>query len=402
MPDLAESVIEFVRQHDETAIWRTLRSTVAATLAFVVALWLTPNPAPLLAPLTALLVVQVTLYATLTSGLRRVNAVVAGVTVSVVFSALVGLSWWSLGLLILFAQASGYMVRAGEFVPEAAISAMLVLAVAETPLGRLVETLIGAVVGLLFNAVFIPPVWVSTAGAAIQDLAGGMRRLLLHLARELGGRTPVERAADTLYEARRLDQEVGQVDVSLTRAEDSLRLNPRVREGVLSRIVLRTGLDTLEVCIVILRTITRTITELATKRTDEPLFPPEVSAALADLLTHLAATVGSFGVLITTQVSSSAEEAETRMVSELEASRAARERVAYLLLDRVQEHPRQWQLHGSLLAEIDRILNELDVEQRSMRLAEELDSYSRAQRERFPLWEKVKRRLGPIAPRGAR
>ena len=37
------------------------------------------------------------------------------------------LTWWSLGLLIVAALAVGHLVRVDEYVPEVAISAMLVL-----------------------------------------------------------------------------------------------------------------------------------------------------------------------------------------------------------------------------------------------------------------------------------
>jgi len=67
-------------------------------------------------------------------------------------------------------------------------------------------------------------------------------------------------------------------------------------------------------------------------------------------------------------------------------SAASRDRTALLLLDRVREHPGEWQLHGALLAEVDRILDELAVEKRSERLVEELD--------RYPRMHLLKRRLG--------
>lgn len=375
---------------------QTLRSTAAATIAYVVALRLSSEPAPLTAPLTALLVVQVTLYATITTGIRRVNSVVVGVMIAIGFSALVGLTWWSLGLIILVALTVGHFVRVSEFVAEVAISAMLVLGVtrvANTAWDRVLETLIGAGVGLAFNLLFAPPVWVETAGASIEDLARRMRRLLLHIGEELGGHTPVERAAARLHEARRLDQDIAQVDAALRQAEDSLRLNPRVKEGLLYRVVLRTGLDTLEICMVVLRVLARTLTDLAKKRTDEPLFPSDVATALEDLFVHLAAAVESFAVLVTTQVSANAEEAETRLASELAKAHASRDVVAHALLERVQQHPRQWQLQGALLAEIDRILDELDMEQRSMRLMEELDRSAREQRERYPFLHKIQRWL---------
>ncbi|QPP08297.1 hypothetical protein G4Z16_19985 [Streptomyces bathyalis] len=389
MPAVLEPLAELVRRRNEPAVAQTLRSTAAAVLSYLAALWLSNAQIPLLAPLTTLLVVQVTLYATLTRGIRRVNAVVAGVLVAVGFSNLVGLSWWSLGILILASLTVGHLVRVKEFVPEVAISAMLVLGVsvtqvAATALDRVVETLIGAVVGLLFNVVFVPPVWTQSATEAIEDLASRLRRLLRRVGEELGRHTPVEDAAERLREARRLDHDIVQVDASLAQAEESLKLNPRVKEGLLSRVVLRTGLDTLEICVVVLRVTARTLTDLARNREDEPLFPPQEAAALEELFAHLAGAVKAFAVLITSDVTADADTAEARLVEELSAAREARDRVADLLLTGVQNHPRQWQLHGALLAEIDRMLDELDVEKRSVRLAEELDRYTRETVDRHP------------------
>ncbi|QXE39579.1 FUSC family protein [Streptomyces sp. GMY02] len=378
---------ELVKRRREPAVAQTLRSTAAATIAYVVALQLSSEAAPLTAPLTALLVVQVTLYSTLTTSVRRVNSVVAGVLLASAFSVLVGLSWWSLGLIILASLVVGRLVRVSEFVPEVAISAMLVLGVtrvASTAWDRVLETLIGAVVGLLFNFLFVPPVWVASAGESIEDLSRRMRRLLLRIGEGLTGTIPVERAAARLHEARRLDHDISEVDAALRQAEDSLRLNPRVREGLLHRVVLRTGLDTLEICTVILRVLARTFTDLAKERREEALFPPEVGTALEDLLESVADAVVSFAVLVTTEASESARVAEARLSEDLAEATRSREKVARLLLEGVQRHPRQWQLHGAVLTEIDRILDELDMENRSQRLMEELDHASREQRERHP------------------
>ena len=60
-----------------------------------------------------------------------------------------------------------------------------------------------------------------------------------------------------------------------------------------------------------------------------------------------------------------------------------RENVAQLLLRHVQQDPEAWQLYGSVLAEIDRMLDELALEHRSRRLMEELDRASAANAERF-------------------
>ncbi|MGP4007434.1 FUSC family protein [Streptomyces sp. 4N124] len=385
------------KQRRDPVVVQTLRSAAAATIAYVIALRLSPEQLPLTAPLTALLVVQVTLYATLTNGIRRVNSVVAGVLVAIAFSLLVGLTWWSLALLILAALAVGHLVRVDEYVPEVAISAMLVLGVTtvgDTAWARVVETLIGAVVGLGFNLLLAPPVWVDQAGESIEGLARRLRQLMLSMGEEVAGRPPVEQTAARLHEARRLDHDIVEVDAALRQAEDSLRLNPRVREGLLHRVVLRTGLDTLEICTVVLRVLARSFTDLAKERDPEPLFTPPTGAAVEQLLAEIADAVVSFAVLVTTSVSANAESAEARLAAELQTAAATRDKLAQLLREEAERETRHWQLFGAVLTEVNRILDELDTENRTRRLLEELDRVSQEQRARMPRLTRLRERLG--------
>ena len=396
MRDVRERAARIVRRHREPVVVQAVRSTAAATVAYVIALKLSPEAAPLTAPLTALLVVQVTLYATLTNGVRRVNSVVAGVLVAIAFSLLVGLTWWSLALLIMASLAVGHLVRVDEYVPEVAISAMLVLgvtSVGDTAWARVVETLIGAIVGLSCNLLLPPPVWVEEAGESIEGLARRVRQLMLRVGEEAAGRLAFEQAAARLHEARRLDHDIVEVDAALRQAEDSLRLNPRVREGLLHRVALRTGLDTLEICTVVLRVLARTLTDLAKERQPEPLFGPETGEALERLLSEIADAVVSFAVLVTTQVSLNADAAEARLSAELRQAATTRDKLAQLLLERLQHDARQWQLHGAVLTEVNRILDELDTEHRSRRLLEELDRVSTEQRERMPALFRLRERI---------
>ncbi|MEU1406534.1 aromatic acid exporter family protein [Streptomyces sp. NPDC005728] len=376
---------------------QTLRSATAATIAYVIALRLSPEPAPLTAPLTALLVVQVTFYATLTNGIRRVNSVVAGVLVAIAFSLLVGLTWWSLALLIVASLAVGHLVRVDEYVAEVAISAMLVLGVTTvgfTAWARIVETLIGAVVGMACNLLLPPPVWVDEAGQSIEDLARRVRQLMLRMGEEAAGRTPWQLAAERLHEARRLDHHIVQVDAALRQAEDSLRLNPRVKEGLLYRVVLRTGLDTLEICTVVLRVLARSFTDLAKARGSEELFPPRVGATVEKLLSEIADAVVSFAVLVTTHLSENAESAEARLTAELHTAAGTRDRLAELLREEVREDWAHWHLMGAVLTEVNRMIDELDTEHRTRRLLEELDRVSRDQRAKRPQMTRLRERLG--------
>ncbi|WP_424215976.1 FUSC family protein (plasmid) [Streptomyces sp. BI20] len=400
MIDIREWTVKGLRR--EPAVVQTLRSAVAATVAYVIALRVGPEPAPLTAPLTALLVVQVTFFATLTNGVRRVVSVVAGVLVAIGFSLWVGLTWWSLALLIVAALAVGRLVRVEEYTAEVAISAMLVLGVTSvgfTAWARIVETLIGASVGMACNLLLPAPVWVGEAGRSVEDLGRRMRRLLLELGEAAAGRTSWERAAERLHAARGLDRHIATVDTALARAEDSLRWNPRVREGLLHRVVLRTGLDTLEICTVVLRVLARSLTDLARARerdgAGEPLFPPRVGATVERLLAEIGDAVVSFAVLVTAHMSRDAESAEERLAAELRTAAATRERLAELLREEVPSGSAHWQLPAAVLAEADRLIDELNTEHRTRRLFEELDRVTREKRARRSRPGRLLRRVWP-------
>lgn len=291
----------------------------------------------------------------------------------------------------------GHLVRVDEYVAEVAISAMLVLGVTTvgfTAWARIVETLIGAVVGTACNLLLPPPVWVDKASESIENLARRVRQLMLRMGEEAADRIPWERAAERLHEARRLDQYIAEVDASLRQAEDSLRLNPRVKEGLLHRVVLRTGLDTLEICTVVLRVLARSFTDLAKARESDYLFPPRVGATVAELLSQIGDAVVSFAVLVTAHLSADAESAESRLTAELHTAAGTRDRLAEQLREEIRADWANWQLLGAVLTETTRIIDELDTEHRTHRLLEELDRVSREQRAKLPRMTRLRERLG--------
>ncbi|MGW3624108.1 FUSC family protein [Streptomyces sp. NPDC000880] len=369
-------MVGLVRRRKEPVVVQTLRSTVAAVLAYLAGLWLSDNPQPLLAPLTAVLVVQVTLYATLTTGIRRIASVVAGVLIAVAFAAVAGLTWWSLGLLVLASLAVGHLLHLAPWVEEVAITGMLVLGVGGEPteaVGRVVETLIGAAVGVLLNVLVAPPVYVQPAGVAIRDLAGRLRLLLLRVGDELGQDASSTRAAAWVEEARRLDHETTDVDRALARAEESLRLNPRGRQALGARLILRSGLDTLEHCVVSVRSLCRSFAELSELRGgDRPVYSGEVAAGLQQLLHHLADAVDCFGRLVAAEVASqtaprtapAVTPVKSDLAQALAGTRAEHDRIAALLLSETEREPGAWELHGALLTHIERLMSELDAARR--------------------------------------
>ena len=173
-----------VRTRGRSAAFRAGRMTGATVAAFLIAQLVgLHDPPPIIAALTALLVVQATLTSTLLNGVQRVASVMAGVALAVLVVTAVGLTWWSLAGLVAASIVAGQLLRLGPHLVEVPISAMLVLGVGAAGVesvggGRVVETLIGAAVGVLVNLAFPPAVQTRYAGGAVYRFAGEIAGLL--------------------------------------------------------------------------------------------------------------------------------------------------------------------------------------------------------------------------------
>jgi hypothetical protein len=346
--------------------WRTAKTTLAAVLAYLLAVWLLGDQVPpLLAPLTALLVAQLTVFETVKSGLERVGSVVAGVLVAVLLSRVVGLTWWSLGIAIFVSLVIGQILRLGDHTLEVPISAMLVLAVAgqtgTAAASRVVETLIGAVTGVAISFLLRPPVYVQPAGDAIGELAAATAELLTAMGEELTEGWSGDQARAWAARARDLDRPLRRAEVALARGEESLRLNPRqrrIREGAAS---LRAALAALEHAGVQVRGITRDLTDLAEAIEASGQAEPELLVALGRLLVELGGGVSAFGQLVAPDVAGPPREAVPLHIA-LEIARTHRDVLAELMLVDARTDLELWHVQGSLLANVDRLLREIDLE----------------------------------------
>jgi uncharacterized membrane protein YgaE (UPF0421/DUF939 family) len=262
---VADSLLR-VRTRGRSAAFRAGRMTGATVAAFLIAQLVgLHDPPPIIAALTALLVVQATLTSTLLNGVQRVASVVAGVALAVLVVAAVGLTWWSLAGLVAASIVVGQLLRLGPHLVEVPISAMLVLGVGSAGVasvggGRVVETLIGAAVGMLVNLAFPPAVQTRYAGRAVYRFASEIAGLLDDAAAALSaGPVSAEQSARWLEDARRLNRHAPRVDRALAHAEESRRLNVRALRTPPIGPGMRQGLDALEHTSVSLRTLFRAI-----------------------------------------------------------------------------------------------------------------------------------------------
>ena len=346
---------------------RTLKSTSAAVGAYALALPLSGNDRPVVAALTALLVVQLTLYDTLRSGLRRVLAVVLGVLVAVGVSVLLPLTWWSLGLVVASSLVIGRLLRLGAEMLEVPISAMLVLAVSGSETvaeGRVLETVVGALVGVTVNAVIAPPLYVRPATDAVQNLAREAAEVLRRISREVAGEYTRDQARGWLDAARDLGRDILRADRALGQAEESLRMNPRARGRRSVGHSLRSGLDALERSSVSLRGLCRTLADRVATEGIETVYAEDVRAALSDLLADLADAVEAYGALVSSEVTGGGPEDEA-LRDALGRAWEDRHRLGDLLKQEERLGSGGWELHGALAAHVDRMLRDLDSDVRA-------------------------------------
>jgi hypothetical protein len=362
VPDRVAEAVRQATSHRVPGL-RTAKLTLAAVLAYVLATRLDTSPDRILAPLTALLVVQLTLFQTVAAAAGRVVSVLSGVGVAVGVAHVLGLTWWSLGAVVLVSLVLGRLLRLRENLLEVPISAMIVLAVGgatSSAAGRVVETLIGGAVGLVVNLVVAPPLHVRPAEQALSRLAGRLAEALDELADDV--RQDWSRSASDrwLSRARDLGREVGRADDDLERAEESARLNPRGRQARGAQPRLRAGMTGLEHCWVSLRNLCRAMLDRAySVDEDDRPYDDDVRAALADVLEGTARAVRSVGAHgAATQPRDATVAAVAAGVTEL---REQRDRLAALLLADPVADQGAWQSGGALLAAVDRLRVEAEA-----------------------------------------
>ena len=346
---------------------RTVRLTAAAVVAYLVAHAMFPDTQPLTGPLTALLVVQATLFSTLRMGVLRVGSVVTGVLVAAFLSDVVGLTWWSLGLVIAASLVIGQMLRLGEQLLEVPISAMLILglpAASTAATARVAETLVGAGVGVLTNVVFPPALGTRTAGEAVEEVAIRAAELLERAARELPHEPSRDEALRWLHEVRSLSRHIDAADRAVVDLRDSRRLNPRAIREVDTEPILRSGLDALERSVVSLRSIFRAIADGLSE--DETLeYSPELFGAIGVLLEDLARGIRAYGVLVRADADRGGVASDAALAEALDALHETRAMLTELLIVDAGQNRDHWMLSGTLLTAVSQVLRELDLEERA-------------------------------------
>lgn len=353
------------RLQTQPTAFEIARLAVTAVLSFELASWLPDtSPRPVLAPLTAILVLQITLFQTIRHVWQRVVSVVVGVIVAALLSSLVGFSWWSLGLAITAALICGFLMRLGNYILEVPISAMLILSLGTgaAATGRIVETLVGALTGLVAG-ILTSPVKIQAAEEALEGLSGTMARHLHDIAEAVEKRPEPRTFGELLSQARSLSRDVQHVDGELAQAEESIRLNPQGIGMFRAMVALRETLAALEHCGITIRGLARCLADHANEPESEradPLSKSDARSRLATALGHLASALDTYGRMRRQQFATGTTDLEDPLAYHLDAAHEERVKLGELLW---ADRP-DWPLHGELLVHLDRLRTELEAGRR--------------------------------------
>ncbi|WOP19663.1 FUSC family protein [Raineyella sp. LH-20] len=384
-----------------TGVW-ILRLTTATVLAYLASMPIVQGPPDLTGPLTALLVVQGTNLGTLRSMVVRIGAVVTGVMLAVLVSQFVGLSWWSLAIVVALSLGSAKVFRLGEQSLETPISAMLILAVQGQQVAvenRVLTTLIGAAIGFLFVVMLPSPVPSRLAARLVRRAAGGTSTLLTRVAESMRSE-PITRAraASWLTEARALSTQVSRAGVAVAEAREARRMNARAFGTTDVGPVLELGVETMERIVLDIRNLLHVVTiEAPVHETPDDGYGEDVRPAFAWVLETLAEAVAAYGRFVEAEVEGerparrgpaavvthAGADAERELDEALTQVGEARAMLTDLMTVDPAKEQGLWLLRGSILGVLHQIISELEAEER-LRTADRL-----AEERAMGLWPRV-------------
>lgn len=209
-----------------------LKAAIAAVATWFICLLIFPDQMPIFGAIAALLCVQENISQSLSKGIERFAGVVLGVSVAIGAGIIFGKPAWLFILALVVSLILGWTFRmTGPSTTQIAISSLLMIALGgqeiEYAWERIVETAIGAAVGVLVNALIVAPLRTAPARQAVAQLVLHTADALERLGDALSVKRSQTEIADVLEQARELQTERETVHLHLRRARESLQLNPR-------------------------------------------------------------------------------------------------------------------------------------------------------------------------------
>ncbi len=280
---------------------QSAKATLAATAAWLLATLVLHLPQPFLAPYAAVFLVEATVYRSLRGWLQQVGSVASGVLLAAVAGHFIPWQAVALAAVVFLGLLAGSWRRFGDAGVWVGVTGMLVISygTAREPVllgDRLLETALGAAIGVGVNTLILPPLYGERLAAAAGRLGKALAALLESMSDLIRRDEPPEDLGHLLSQEQDTRSQVLAAEdaVGLTREGRMLNLRRgRPAAGARHERPLRTLIGLWPAMSQLIAAVRTT----AGRREHPFEYPwPDAREALADLMHHLAGAVQAVAV----------------------------------------------------------------------------------------------------------
>ncbi|MBB1253268.1 FUSC family protein [Streptomyces alkaliterrae] len=370
------AVREEGRERDLAA--QSLKSALAALVAWALASTLLADSLSLMAPWVAVVLVQATVYQSLSQGVRQALAIVLGTALATGTALALDNQILAMALVLPVTLLIGNLPSLGSQGIHVATSAIFALVGGPLTLlisaERVAAALIGAVVGIAVNALVRPPRYLRNALEAIRSTTGEAADLLRDMADGLAEEADEWRAEAWVERAERLPRLAEEVRSALAWDEESLRMNIRHRRSgtalppdYTSRDVVNALWHVADHTEEIARTLAEAARSEAARRAEDsdsdarrevrpPLLESWLRSDYRALLRDVADAVEAYGGFVT----SSGRQEQFTVRDAAARAIAGHDRLRHRIADAPRPGPDTVEMVGPLLADARRLVRQVD------------------------------------------
>ena len=347
---------------DRNVLVQALKIAVSAGVSWALAQWWLSSPSPIWAPITASLMALLTVRASLRDAVEKIVAVLIGILVAIWLGGLIGLHAWSISLIVAVGFLVGKVLRLnGGAAAQIPINGLFVLALGSAQVEqRFLDTLIGAAVAVAVNFAIVPPNYVSGATRSVAVLADGLVDVLSVIAAGITQPWGFETASGWLRTAREQGRFATAAESDVEKATQSLHLHPGRAswEGALGR--LQQANDILQIVEVQVRTLARTVRDIAAKMPERDGSQPPMPMASA-MLTAASGAIEAFAhTMLRAERDAQTVVHGGAAHRSIDAARATIAEINADLSDMLAANLARGVFLGAMVVETGRILDELD------------------------------------------
>ncbi|MEU6773245.1 hypothetical protein [Streptomyces sp. NPDC046759] len=349
---------------DEYVLRHGVKSLVAAVLTWqLIALWL-PGQQQFLGVGTALVMANAsTVYSSVIHAARRVATQVSGVLLAVFAAWLLGATAGAVVAVLTVVLLTGGRRNGEDRLQVASTAVISLTAAAAAPVGHVVvpavSTVAGAGVGVAVNALVFPPTYLGRSDAAVRSLARCTGTLLQDMGRGLREGLSASHAHVWLERAQELERQAADARDEVQKAAESLRWNARAaaRRHHMSAVHAYAS-EVLHTASFQVRGIARTLADNIEQDADHGLkqgFAVRYGEAL-EWAGRVFTTYAALGVA----ADSSQGDARQQLRTVIDRMLTWHATVTDLLERGALTDLNAWQVYGSLVADVERLLTDLE------------------------------------------